>query len=66
MWDLIVSVPGYCLSFYFDIFRQRTHSDYMSRVDVDETSFVSRYTTHIKCAKCSIKLDSHFKVKHKQ
>ena len=36
-------------------------SDYMSSVDVDETSFVSRCTTHIKGAKCSLKLDSHFK-----
>ena len=33
----------------------------MSSVDVDKTSFVSRCTTHIKRAKCSIKLDSHFK-----
>ena len=36
-------------------------SNYTSSVDVDETSFVSRCTTHIKGAKCSIKLDSHFK-----
>ena len=48
-------------SVFFDTFRQTIHSDYMSSVDVDETSFVSRCTTHNKGAKCSIKLDSYFK-----
>ena len=33
----------------------------MSSVDIDETSFVSKCTTHVKGAKCDIKLDSHFK-----
>ena len=33
----------------------------MNSVDIDDTNFVSKCTTHIKCAKCDLKLDSHFK-----
>ena len=48
-------------SLFFDAFRQKIHADYMSSVNIDETSYVSKCTTHIKGAKCDIKLDSHFK-----
>lgn len=33
----------------------------MSSVDIDETSFISKCTTHINGAKCDLKLDAHFK-----
>ena len=46
---------------FFETCTQKIHSDYMSSVDIDETSFVSNCTTHVKGAKCDIKLDSHFK-----
>ena len=46
---------------FFETFTQKIHSDYMSSVDIDETSFISKCTTHVKGAKCDIKLDSHFK-----
>ncbi|MCG8045342.1 MAG: hypothetical protein N0E48_06700 [Candidatus Thiodiazotropha endolucinida] len=45
----------------FETFKQKIHSDYMNSVDIDATSFVTKCTTHIKGAKCVIKLDSHFK-----
>ena len=44
-----------------ETFTQKIHSEYMSSVDIDETSFISKCTTHVKGAKCDIKLDSHFK-----
>ena len=33
----------------------------MNSVDIDDKNFVSKCTTHIKGAKCDLKLDSHFK-----
>ena len=33
----------------------------MNSIDIDETNFISKCTTHIKGAKCNIKVDSHFK-----
>ena len=46
---------------FFETFTQKIHSDYMSSVDIAETSFASKCTTHVKGAKCDIKLDGHFK-----
>ena len=46
---------------FFEAFKEKMHADYMNSVDIDSTNFVSRCTTHIKGAKCDIKLDSHFK-----
>ena len=46
---------------FFDAFRQKIHADYRSSVDIDETNYVSKCTTHIKGAKSDIKLDSRFK-----
>ena len=46
---------------FFDAFRQKIHADYMSSIDIDENNYISKCTTHIKGAKCNIKLDSHFK-----
>ena len=37
------------------------HSNCMSNVDIDETGFVSKCTTHANGAKCSIKLEGQFK-----
>ena len=28
MWDLTVSVPDHCLSFYFDLIRKKCDTDY--------------------------------------
>ena len=46
---------------FFTTFKDKNHADYMSSVDIDNTNFVSKCTTHIRGAKCEIKLDSHFK-----
>ena len=40
MWDLIVSVPDHCLSFYFTLFRQRTRL-----LVVGPEPFLHRYCT---------------------
>ena len=45
----------------YESFQKKIHSDFMSSVEIDDTSFLSKCTTHIKGAKCNIKLDSHFK-----
>ena len=45
----------------YESFQKKIHSDFMSSVEIDDTSFLSNCTTHIKGAKCNIKLDSHFK-----
>ncbi|MEW8548437.1 MAG: SGNH/GDSL hydrolase family protein [Candidatus Thiodiazotropha sp.] len=46
---------------FFETFKNKIHADYMSSADIDNTNFVSKCTTHIKGAKCDLKLDSHFK-----
>ena len=46
---------------FFETFKNKIHADYMNSVDIDDTNFVSKCTTHIKGAKCDLKLDSHFK-----
>ena len=46
---------------FFITFKEKIHADYMNSVDIDRTSFVSKCTTHIKGAKCELKLDSHFR-----
>ena len=46
---------------FFESFKNKIHADFMSSVDIDETSFVSRCTTHVRGAKCEIRLDRHFK-----
>ena len=45
----------------FDSFKNKMHADYMSSVDIDETTFMSKCATHINDVKCDIKLDAHFK-----
>ena len=45
----------------FDMFQSKTHSDFQQNVEKDETTFVSKCSTHIKGVKCELKLDSHFK-----
>ena len=46
---------------FFERFKNKIHADYMSSIDIDNTNFISKCTTHIKGARCDIKLDSHFK-----
>ena len=46
---------------FFGTFRRKIHYDFMNSIDIDETNFISKCTTHIKGAKCNIKVDSHFK-----
>ena len=48
-------------SVFFETFKNKIHADYMSNVDIDRTSFMSKCTTHINGAKCNLKLDAHFK-----
>ena len=48
-------------SVLFDSFKNKMHADYMSSVDIDETTFMSKCATHINGVKCDIKLDAHFK-----
>ena len=48
-------------SVFFTTFKDKIHADYMSSVDIININFVSKCTTHIRGAKCEIKLDSHFK-----
>ena len=45
----------------FESFQQKVHSDFMNSVEIDETTFISKCTTHVRGAKCSMTLDSHFK-----
>ena len=45
----------------YESFQKKIHSDFMSSVEIDDTSFLSKCTTHIKGAKCNIKIDIHFK-----
>lgn len=46
---------------FFDMFKRKIHSDFLQSVDSDDTTFVSKCITHVKGAKCEIKLDSHLK-----
>ena len=46
---------------FFDIFKYKIHSDFLQSVEIDETSFISKCTTHVKGAKCELRLDSHFR-----
>ena len=46
---------------FFDIFKNKIHSDFQQSVEIDETSFISKCTTHVKGAKCELRLDSHFR-----
>ena len=48
-------------SVFFESFKNKIHADYMNSIDIDNTNFISKCTTHIKGAKCDIKLDTHFK-----
>ena len=45
----------------FETFKNKIHADYMSSVNIDITSFISKCSTHISGAKCDLKLDAHFK-----
>ena len=52
-----------CIEFvsavFFNTFKDKILADYMNSVDIDPTSFISKCTTHIKGAKCELKLDCH-------
>ena len=54
-----------CISFLsrflFDMFLKKMHSDFRLNVEADETTFMSKCSTHIKGAKCDLSFDSHFK-----
>ena len=43
------------------MFQSKTHSDFQQNVEKDETTFLSKCSTHIKGVKFELKLDSHFK-----
>ena len=45
----------------FDMFQRKVHADFQQSVEKDETTFVSKCSTHIKGVKCDLRLDSHFK-----
>ena len=45
---------------FFNMFLSKMKSDFVSSIDIDETSTVSKCVTHIKGLKCDILLDSHF------
>ena len=45
----------------YESLQKKIHSEFMSKVEIDDTSFLSKCTTHIKGVKCKKKLDSHFK-----
>ena len=36
---------------FFETFKNKIHADYMNSIDIDDTNFVSKCTTHIKGAK---------------
>ena len=46
---------------FFKTFKNKTHTDYASTVDTDESRFALKCTIHIHGAKCDIILDRHFK-----
>ena len=46
---------------FFESLKNKIHADFMSSVEIYETSFVSRCTAHVRGAKCGIRLDRHFK-----
>ena len=43
------------------MFKNKIHSDFQQSVNIDETSFISKCSTHVKGAKCELRLDSHFR-----
>ena len=45
---------------FFSMFLSKMKSDFVSSIDIDETSTVSKCVTHIKGLKCEILLASHF------
>ena len=45
---------------FFSMFLSKMKSDFVSSIDIDETSTVSKCVTHIKGLQCEILLDSHF------
>ena len=45
----------------FDSFQKKICSDYMNSIEIDQTSFVSKCTTHVRGLKCSMNLDRRFK-----
>ena len=35
-------------------------ADFACSIEIDETSFISKYMTHVRGLKCEVALDSHF------
>ena len=49
MWDLIVSVPDHCLSFYFSYVRTVIEAMGMNRKILMDSPFVKAHIYWIKC-----------------
>ena len=59
--DISESKISFVSKTFFDVFKNKIHSDFLHSVEIDETSFISKCSTHVKGAKCDLRLDSHFK-----
>ena len=45
---------------FFNFFYAKMKADFACSIEIDETSFISKYTTHVKGVKCQVIIDSHF------
>ena len=46
---------------FYDMFQNKMHADFRQSVEKDDTTFISKCSTHVRGAKCDLKLDRHFK-----
>ena len=45
---------------FFQMFQSKMKADFACSIEIDETSFISKYMTHVRGLKCEVVLDSHF------
>ena len=45
---------------FFNFFYEKMKADFACSIEIDTTSFISKYTTHVKGVKCHVIIDSHF------
>ena len=45
---------------FFHLLLSKMKADFACSIEIDNTSFISKYMTHVKGVKCQVILDSHF------
>ena len=58
--DEVKTTMRFVSNAFFHLLLSKMKADFACSIEIDNTSFISKYMTHVKGVKCQVILDSHF------